>query len=57
MRRSHANDENVLIPTDGLIPMTIPSARLHARRRGVTPRRSSRSSGLWVAKSSFAGAP
>ncbi len=35
----------VVIPTDGLIPITIPSARLHARRRGVTPPRNWRSSG------------
>jgi hypothetical protein len=31
---------SVVMPIDGLIPMTIPSARLHARRRGVTPPRS-----------------
>jgi hypothetical protein len=32
---------SVVSPTEGLIPMTIPNARLHARRRGVTPPRSS----------------
>jgi hypothetical protein len=34
-----------VIPTEGLIPMTIPKAKLQARRRGVTPPRSCRSSG------------
>src|SRR3954470_21853572 len=37
--------KTVVSPTDGLMPMTIPMARLHARRRGVTPPRSCRSSG------------
>jgi hypothetical protein len=36
---------SVVIPTDGLIPRTMPNAKLHARRRGVTPPRSRRNSG------------
>jgi len=45
--KAHASmiTTSVVKPTDGLMPMTTPSARLHAKRRGVTPPRSWRSSG------------
>ena len=35
----------VVSPTDGLMPTTMPNAKLHASRRGVTPPRRARSSG------------
>ena len=38
------------MPTEGLIPRTIPNARLQARRRGVTPPRRRRSKGCSILK-------